>query len=134
MPTRRTAATAVLALPVLLAGCAHTEGGNMKSDDTFTYVSTSYQPKTLVLLDTRDGEEIWSIDVPVGDKLVVAFYEGKARNAPAENPDLMKWGVGPASDSRVGLRNAIPVPPASARRLDMSFRDTPEWPADENSD
>ena len=133
MTTRRLA-LALLALPVAFAGCAHSEGGNMKSDDQFTYVSTSYQPKTLVLLDTRDGEELWSVDVPVGQKLVVQFLKDKARNATPENPDLMKWEVGPASQSRLSLRNAIPVPGADARRLDLSLREVPEWPESDSSD
>lgn len=135
MPTSRLApllaTCSLVALTGVVGGCAHSEGGNMQSMDRFTYVSTSYQPKTLVLLDTRDGEEIWSVDVPVGQKLVVQFEEGKAKNATPENPDLMKWELGSADQSRLTLRNAIPVPPASARRIDMTLRDTPEWPADD---
>jgi len=120
-----------LAASLGLAGCnatSHTEGGGQNSDDSFTYVSTTYQPKTVTVIDTRDGEELWSVDVPVGEKLVVQFFEGRAKKATPENPDVMKWGLGKASQSRLGLRNSMPVPPASARRLDMSLRATPEWP------
>lgn len=114
-----------------LMGCSiasHSEGGGQNSTDTFTYVSTAYQPKTITVLDTRDGEELWSVDVPAGEKLVVQFLEGRAKKATPENPDVMKWGIGKATKSRLSLRNSMPVPPASARRIDMSLRATPEWP------
>ena len=120
-----------LTAAVSLTGCSiakHSEGGGQNSDDRFTYVSTSYQPKTITVLDTRDGEELWSVDVPVGKKLVIQFYKNKARNATAENPDLMKWEMGDAKKRKLTLRNAMAVPPTTARRIEMSLRAAPEWP------
>ncbi|MFT5424541.1 MAG: hypothetical protein ACI89L_002336 [Phycisphaerales bacterium] len=131
-PSRRSFKLALaLAACLGLAGCnltSHTEGGGQNSSDTFTYASTTYQPKTVTVIDTRDGEELWSVDVPVGQKLVVQFLEGRAKKSTPENPDVMKWGLGKESQRRLSLRNSMPVPPASARRLDMSLRATPEWP------
>ena len=112
-----------------LTGCAsHREGGSGFSNDTFTYVSTTYQPKTITLIDSRDGEPVWAVDVPVGMKLTVQFKENGAKRSSPDTPDVMIWGLGNATRNSVSLSNRIPVPPADARRLDMSLRDAPEWP------
>ncbi|MFG0306885.1 MAG: hypothetical protein ACF8Q5_11800 [Phycisphaerales bacterium JB040] len=132
MPRTAPLATAVLAAALgaaTLSGCAaHREGGSGFSNDTFTYVSTTYEPKTLTLIDTRDGEPVWAVDVPVGMMLTVQFKQNAAKRSSPETPDVMIWGLGKSSRNSVSLSNRITVPPADARRLDMSLRDAPEWP------
>lgn len=115
------------ALSLPMGGC-HLEGGPRYSADRYTYVSRSWTPKTISLIDTRTGETTWSVDVPVGEQLVVGFSKGTGPNE--LRPDEIVWGLMPAG-RRFGQRNnRQPCPPASARRLDMTLRPTPEMPGD----
>lgn len=125
-PDARLACLAVaLAASVLSTGC-HYEGGPLYSADRFTYVSREWQPWTVSLIDTRTGESVWSVDVPVGQKLVLGFREGSGPNE--FKPDMMDWGLMP-HDRTFGERpNQLPVPPAGARRLEPVLRPTPELP------
>ena len=66
------AAATILASLALSAGCYY-EGGPLRSIDRVTYVSTSWSPKTVTLIDTRTGESMWSVDIPVGQQLVIDF-------------------------------------------------------------
>lgn len=129
---RRTAGVlAVAALSAVLTGC-YSEGGPGVSIDQHTYVSTSWQPKTITLRDSRDGSSLWSHDVPVGKKLVIQFRENSAENGQSfgdAKPDLMLWELMDPDDDFGPLHNQVPVPPKEARRLDMTLRPTPELPA-----
>lgn len=118
----------------VVAGCAgpgyayrsyHDEGGTGVSEDKMVYVSRPHEPKTITLMDTRTGEALWTMDVPVGRKLVIDFEEGLAGNTP-DRPDLMRWELMKESDLIGRLDNAMPVPMADSRRLDMSLRAGPE--------
>ncbi len=133
-PSSLPAAAGILAAIALAAGCAgpglayrsyHDEGGSGISKDAFVYVSRAHYPKTVTLLDTRTGEAIWTMDVPVGRKLVIDFEVDKAEGTP-DRPDLMRWKLMDDSDLYGSLDNAMPVPVASARRLDMTLRTAPE--------
>lgn len=123
---RRPALLLSLACSTLaLSGC-HYEGGPLYSADRFTYVSREWQPWTISLIDTRTGESLWSVDVPVGQKLVVGFREGAGPNS--FKPDMMDWGL-MAHDRTFGERpNQLPVPPAGSRRIEPTLRPTPELP------
>lgn len=121
-------------LPVALSGCAgsglayrtyHDEGGTGASEDKFVYVSRPHEPKTITLVDTRTGESLWTMDVPVGRKLVLDFEEGEAPDTP-NRPDLMRWELMQDSDLLGRLTNAMPVPNADSRRLDVTLRTSPE--------
>lgn len=118
--------TMLLALAAGLAplGC-QTEGGSMVSRDEFSYVSTEFQPKTVRLLDIRTQEELWVSEVPVGEKLSLAFYRDQGDDV--QRPDLMRWGLG---EPRRGnpLSNVMAVPPAGSRLLTWEIRETPELP------
>ncbi|GAB4385223.1 MAG: hypothetical protein Kow0022_10310 [Phycisphaerales bacterium] len=115
-------------LSALLAGCAYRPGGGpMVSEDRFTYVSTPYEPKTLTLVDTRTGEVIWTMEVPVGQRVTLQFYKGKSKGY-ADYPDVMRWEVQKADASwDAVLRSQIAVPDRWSRRLDMTLRDVPEF-------
>ena len=119
---------------LVASGCAgpglayrsyHDEGGSGVSQDAFVYVSRPHEPKTVTVMDTRTGEALWTMDVPVGRKLVIDFEENKADGTP-DRPDLMRWELMDASDLTGRLGNAMPVPIASARRIDMTLRTGPE--------
>ncbi|GAB4548711.1 MAG: hypothetical protein Tsb0013_09460 [Phycisphaerales bacterium] len=115
------------ALTLPLGGC-HLEGGPRYSADRYTYVSRAWTPKTVSLIDTRTGETTWSVDVPVGQQLVVGFSQGTGPNE--LRPDEIVWGLMPAG-RRFGSRdNRQPCPPADARRLDMALRPAPEMPGE----
>lgn len=118
---------------VALAGCGQalraasgqSPGGPQRSLDMFTYESTGYLPQTVTLVDTRDQQEIWSVDIPVGQRLTVRFYDNHD-GGDTTMTDRMKWVLTDASNGPRQLRNEIPCPPGWARRLDVSLRDAPE--------
>lgn len=121
-----------LGLALFAGGCSiftgQQPGGRATSIDQFTYVSTPYMPITVTLRDVRDGSELWSVDVPVHQKLVVRFYENKTRDN-AQLPALMRWQLMDEDDVR-SLANQMPVPGSPVRRLEMVLRDGPEFPSD----
>lgn len=130
---RTTTAAAAVLLALGLGACSLTEmrpGGNMRSDDQFTYMSTPDLPVSVDLVDIRDNTIVWSLDVPLGQKLTIRFYEDGARDGDPNASDTMKWEVYDAQLQGTFLRNKIVVPPASARRLDVSYRETPEYYAE----
>jgi len=104
----------------------HKEGGMGWSRDAYTYVSREWQPWTVTLVDTRTGESLWSVDIPVGQQLVMAFRKGAGPNE--FKPDMLDWGLMPAG-RQYGVRtHQLPVPPSHARRLEPTLRPTPELP------
>jgi hypothetical protein len=110
-----------------LSGC-YTEGGAWPgyTSDSYTYSSSSWQPKTVTVRDTRTGQDVWSADVPVGKKLIVQFASGDEKNS--YTPDTMKWAIVDEREDSPKLGNALPVPDKTVRRLDVTLRPTPELP------
>lgn len=108
------------------AGC-YAPGGSGFSTDTHSYVSTSWQPYTITLKDTRTGQNFWSMDVPVGKKLVVHFRGDEGIKGSA-TPDLMEWEIMDPDEMFGQLDNSVPVPGREYRRLDPTLRATPELP------
>ena len=101
------------------------EGGSGASIDEFTYVSSSYSPKTVTVVDTRTGESVFALDIPVGQQLVVNF-DDKSANKDKYMSGTMRWAVMPAGNRYGSLRNRIDVPPPGSRRIDMTLREGPE--------
>ncbi len=122
---RKTILAGVLAgAGLALTGCAG-EGGAIWSDDRYVYVSRTWEPKTITLIDTRTGESLWSVDVPVGQQLIVSFSRGTGPNE--YKPDEIVWGMAPEGrNSSVGRNNRMPCPGRESRRLDMALRPAPE--------
>lgn len=106
----------------LLGGCiGYDPGGNMTSQDLFTYPSTPNWPQTVRLVDHRTGEVVWTAEVPVGQQLVMRFYE----ETDTGNPDytaIMRWEMMPLGTRFGELNNAIPVPDKHSRRVDTYVR------------
>lgn len=110
----------------MLGGCTM-PGGSYYSADKFCYISDSHSPKTISLLDTRTHQVVWSTEVPVGQQLVISFFEG---TDPAANmPDVMKYGFAKAGSLSASLQSSIPVPGPESRRVDCTIRTAPEFAA-----
>jgi hypothetical protein len=121
---KRTRALAVLAASAsaLLGGCiGYYAGGPLSSEDLYTYESTPDYPQTVTLVDHTTGESLWSVDVPIGQQLVVRFLENKNKGD-AARPDVMQWRLMPMGQHHGTLDNAMPVPPYTHRRLDTFNR------------
>jgi hypothetical protein len=127
-PTHIALSLSLLTAAALLPGCGNstTEGGWLGSYDNYTYVSTSWQPKTVTLFDTRTGESLWSVDIPVGKQLNLGFRKGTGPNE--YKPDEMVWEIKMGGRIFGSRDNKVPVPPHTARRVEMTLRAAPEMP------
>lgn len=114
--------TAAAAAVALTAGCVpgYYPGGSLASRDLYTYPSEPNWPQTVVLVDHLTEEVLWTVEVPIGQQLVVRFYEDETDDP--ELPALMRWELMPLGDHFGELDNAMPVPPQYARRLDTFVR------------
>ncbi len=123
---RPTLAIAVLAAPFILAGC-RTEGGMSYSADSYTFISRTWEPKTISVIDTRTGETVWTLDLPVGKQLNMKFMRGTGPNE--YYPDEIQWRVVEAGRTSISSNTSrLPCPPSDARRLEWVERATPEMP------
>lgn len=123
-------AAAVLSASGLLAGVSgcrlQNPGGRLQSEDEHTFPSTAHEPVTVKLIDTRDQQELWSMDVPVGQWLTIRFYNDRVDNP--TKPDVMRWAVRDANSGDTRLLNQIPVPDRYSRRIVTELRAGPEYP------
>jgi len=134
MTSKRSACMASLALTLGLGltglgGClsfGYREGGNMRSQDAHTYISRTWEPKTVSLIETATGETLWSVDIPVGQQLTVRFYPDNS-DIGGDRPDLMRWQLFEKPTTVGQLGQSMAVPPSSNRRLEMSLREVPEF-------
>lgn len=129
----RALALSVLATAALfLAGCTgpYSPGGAVASSDTATYISTAHSPKTITVLDTRTGQAVWSLELPVGQQLTLQFIQGKGED-PVYLEDLMRYEIFDEPTTWGNLPNEISVPGRYARRVTVELRPGPEFaPAD----
>lgn len=115
-------------LPLLpLAGC-HGPGGAFMpyTGGTQTYRSYESLPKTVQLIDARTGDVLFHQDIPPGQQLTIDFIAGGGDDA-VQTPDLMRWQVWDGGRRYGKLRNAMSVPNAASRRLDVFLRDGMEY-------
>lgn len=122
---RRTGLLASVAIAASsLGGCmpGHYAAGYSNAGDI--YQSTTWEPKTITLFDTRTGETVWSVDVPVGQQIMVKFSEGTGPNE--YRPDEIRWELAPIGRRIVTPNNRQPCPPSHSRRIEMTLRDAPE--------
>lgn len=124
---RRSAIATAGALSILLlTGGCYFAGGPGYSADRFTYPSHSWAPQTVSLIDTRTDETLWSVDVPVGQQLVVNFIRDRGDNDTMA--DMMQWRVMDLGRRFGPLDNRMSVPPYDARLLDVRIREPGEMP------
>lgn len=127
--------TSAAALLATTQGCQYfgqhfvrSPGGNMFSDDTYTYMSSPYEPLTVTLYDTRDHEPLWTVDVPIGSKVSLRFRESKVKDGSPKRPDIMDWVIYDAEKRWARMENRMAVPPADSRLLKVALRDAVEYP------
>ena len=118
-------------MSLLLAfGCQmYVPGGNPFTDgpdSATTWESTTEVPKTVTLIDTRSGEHLFVMEIPVGQKLVIDFVTDGGDNA-VITPDLMMWEVFPSSVKYGPLSNALTVPDRWSRKIIVDLRDSGEY-------
>ncbi|MGA1516980.1 MAG: hypothetical protein ACO396_04330, partial [Phycisphaerales bacterium] len=79
MRTFRTAlAATALASLFAIPACYAPDGGFMPATGRgFTYVSTSFKPLTVTLVDVRTEEPFFVMAIPPGQQLTFKFLEGK---------------------------------------------------------
>lgn len=117
----------------LISGCYSPGGGMMpRAGGAMTYYSTERSLKTVKIIDIRDNEEFFTIDIPPDKQLVIQFDKGKGDD-PVQTPDLMRYEVMVMGTSMGSLHNAMTVPNAASRRIDVYVSQGPEYskaPAD----
>lgn len=124
---RALAAAAIVGSAVAVVGCYSPGGGAMPSSTSaLTYVSTERSLKTVKLVDIRNNEEFFSMDIPPDRQLVITFDEGMGDNTQM-TPDLMRYEVMPQGQSMGTLHNAMTVPNAASRRIDVYVSQGPEY-------
>lgn len=116
----------------VLGGC-WVPGGVQMSLDMYTYHSTTYMPQTVTLIDTRSGQALFSVDIPVGKELVMQFHEGRGVKLPDGTPselypDKLKWDIWDLGRRFGEPTQSFDVPPFHARRVDVTVRTSPEQP------
>ena len=123
----RSLAPALLAAGVALGGCAanFSPRSDGFSNDRFTYESTAMSPKSVALIDVRTEQTIWSVDVPVGQKVTMRFDTVVEDTNPIY-PDSMKWVIQPIKSNSWRGSQEILVPGPEARLIELSLRAVPE--------
>ena len=129
---RRTCLFLASRVAMLAAGCYSPDGGLMPSTGRgFVYQSTPMQPTTVSLIDTRTQEAFFSMDIPPGKQLQFNFLSGGGDD-PVYTPDRMVYAVWEIGNQIGTLDNQLTCPPASCRRIDVTFRKAPEWSTPDN--
>lgn len=127
----KTATTALAAAMLLTSVGCYSIGGMPASRDKFQYESHPLMPATVTILDTRTGEAVWSMDVPVGQKLAIRFYDSReADDATPTLPALMRWQVVDIGDGAGSMKNEVAVPMATSRKISYELREGPEYASD----
>ena len=104
-------------------GCTQKGGGLLPSAagtaSPMTWDSTAALPKTVVIVDTRTGENVFEINIPMGQQLSVQFFEHKDPQEHPEAPDIMKYTLHPLGRWVGHLEQSVLVPHAWNRRVDV---------------
>jgi len=69
------------------------------------------------------------VDVPIGSKVSIRFYQNRETSGSVNRPDLMRWEIFDQKRRNTRLTNAMAVPGAESRLLQVTLReDVPEYP------
>ena len=121
----------LILLSFALTGCYTPQGGLMPSSvGSLTYYSTAEEPKSISVIDLRNGDNVFEMKIPVGKQLVIQFYDGSGDD-PVYTPDLMKYQIFDIGTQVGSLQNSITVPDAYSRRIDVFMRKGDRYEAPE---
>jgi hypothetical protein len=125
----------VLSAAAFAAGCYSTSGGYYPhTDGGFTYESTPMQPTTVMVLNSCDrteqhpgGVPFFIMEIPPGKQLTFNFEEDGGDH-PTERPARMAYSLWDRGTQTGKLENVLSCPPASCRKIEVSYRPAPEQP------
>lgn len=118
---------AILVSATLATACYSPAGGLMPyTGGPVTYYSTEMQQKTINLVDVRNNEVVFSMAIPPGKQLTFKF-EKDAGDNPVYTPDLMRYELFDIGTKIGRLRNAVTVPNAACRRVEVSIKGDVEY-------
>lgn len=127
MSTRAMILAFGLAASALLVGCYRPQGAAMPSTGgAATFYSYEMAPKTVQIVDLRTEAVIFAMDIPTGKQLTLDFREGEGDD-PVYSPDLLRYEVFDQGTTTGKLTNAMSVPGAASRRIDVYLRQGPEY-------
>lgn len=115
------AVAGVVSMSSVMGGChATNNGGGLASysGGPQSIASTEKIQKSVRMIDLRSGEVFFAIDIPPGKKLTYDFDSGDGDHA-VYTPDIMRYEVKDADDQFGKLGNAMTVPNAASRRVDV---------------
>lgn len=119
-------ALACAATTATIVGCYSPSGGAFPTSGRgFVYISTPTRPVTVTLVDTRNNEPFFKMDIPPGKQLTFKFIDETGSGARAE-PSKLLWEVWDAKTEFGSLSNQLICPPSSCRRVDVTYRTAPE--------
>lgn len=118
--------TALAAMAVVpIAGCwspGYRPGGQQATRGVHTFESTQDFLQSIQIVDLATNDVIWSIHVPLGEQVVLRFYDQHDPEN-VERPALMRWELMPRGTRWGELDNAIPVPAYDRRLMNVFYRD-----------
>ncbi|MBX3365542.1 MAG: hypothetical protein KF866_12360 [Phycisphaeraceae bacterium] len=119
---------ACVAIAAVLGGCMYhgwREGGNQRSLNAFTYISTGHRPLTITITDVRTDTPVWTMELPVGKQLSMRFEENQKSRGDLKSWTL-RYAIWPAGTEYGVLDQSVPVPPQQFCRIDQTMRSIPE--------
>lgn len=121
---------AIGGIAVGLAACTHTpnNGGGVfgHAGGPVTIQSTEITQKSVRMIDLRNGEVFFSLDIPVGKQLTFDFDRGDGDD-PVYTPDIMRYEVKDIGDKYGKLTNSMTAPNAESRRVDVFVKQSPQY-------
>jgi hypothetical protein len=134
----RFAALALTLMSTLFGvGCTMHDGGYMPSAagtwSPMTFQSTAAVPKTVAIVDTRTGETVFELDIPLGKQLSIEFfkYRTSRNDGPSRKdggpPNYMKYTVHALGRTTGFLDETVDLPAAWNRRLDVFMRSPEDY-------
>ena len=110
-----------------MPACYRPQGAIMSyTGEPIVYYSYETRPVSIEIVDLRNDEVVFQMDVPPGKQLVLDFRPDKGDD-PVYTPDLMRYQVWDIGKTTGRLRNAMTVPSATSRRIDVEYRAGAEY-------
>lgn len=118
----------LLSAVVLPAGCVNAPYG--MSLDRHNFGSTVQNPRRVTLIDSTNGETVWSMDVPVGQTLVMDFEQPatwtQSEFTGAQPADRVTWGLFETGETFGSLDEEVPLPSGNPVYLRVEERELEE--------